>query len=496
MVRTLDRVGNFLLRWKISKKALAIIFVVLFVLSLVPIVVTAFYSVPVLDDYTFGRDAHLAYVHGESVWEGVMHTFVRFYNDWQGFYSSNFFAACQPYIFNVHLYFISVFTVLFFVISSYFYLFKVIIVDFLKISFEDYILITIPIVEVVVQKMPSIAEGFYWMDGSLTLVYASIFIYLLAFVLKHSLSNTKKQRLIYSALAVLSVIIISGSTPFNFVSYIVLMIVPLYYLIRNKKSTYKLMIIIFALFVIGLIIVVLAPGNNNRTETLHGMSIPKAIVYALGYSFFYSGQWISLLFIGVLAFISVVFYKAVDRIQFSFKYPLLFFCILYLAYASRISISLYAKSGSGALRQLNNYYYIFVLFVSISWLYFVGWVRKKTEVIKINNPHKTSVVFMLLIALILASSAISHGTTNGISTVSTGFSLLNGNTQKYYSEMMDRIDSYISDEEQVFVTPLSVYPSFFIEETLKSDDSFWTNTSIALYYEKQAIHYIDKKGDI
>ena len=85
MTKVLDKCGDFLLRWRISKKTLAIVFVVLFVLSLVPIVITCFYSVPGADDFGFGTRAHLSVVNGGSFLEGVLDTCNFYYNKWQGF---------------------------------------------------------------------------------------------------------------------------------------------------------------------------------------------------------------------------------------------------------------------------------------------------------------------------------------------------------------------------------------------------------------------------
>lgn len=66
MTVILDKITNFLCKLRISKKVLAVLFVIAFLLSLIPIVITAFYSVPTYDDYNFGYYTHKSVVDGDN----------------------------------------------------------------------------------------------------------------------------------------------------------------------------------------------------------------------------------------------------------------------------------------------------------------------------------------------------------------------------------------------------------------------------------------------
>ena len=491
MVRTLDRVGNFLLRWKISKKALAIIFVVLFVLSLVPIVVTAFYSVPVLDDYTFGLRAHLAYAHGDSFLSGALESCDYFYNNWQGVYTANFIASIQPFVFNENLYWISNITVLFAVCFSLFFFIKVIVINVLQADKWDYLLISIPIVTLFLQFMPGIQEGIYWMDGSLSLLVNSVYLIVFSLVILYHFSKKKKNKIIYSVLAVLLVLLFSGSSYLCYVTCLILTISSVIYCICKKHKTYKLILLLFGIYTVGVVVSVLAPGNAVRMSSVSGLSLPMSIMKALIMSVFYFGEWSSLFYIATLVFISVVFYSITKRTKYQFKYPLLVFVLCYIVYAGRMSVQYYATGTIGGWRQLNQYYLGFLLCITISFLYFVGWLSKKElidgKVLKYNRKA-VSVVLVMIIAFAFISGTVCYAYNHVVSSISTSISLVKGETKQYHSEMMRRIEKYNDpDLEGVEVSPLSVYPKFFVPEPLSEDYKYWTNESNAKYYEKQYI---------
>ena len=85
MFTLIDRFGELLNRLKISKRIIAGIIIGLFLLSLIPIIITMFYSVPVLDDYNFGYWSHKSIVDGDSFIGGIIKSNNEFFMTWQGF---------------------------------------------------------------------------------------------------------------------------------------------------------------------------------------------------------------------------------------------------------------------------------------------------------------------------------------------------------------------------------------------------------------------------
>lgn len=493
MIKAIDRIGIFLKNWKINKKTLAIIFVFLFVCSLIPIIITTFYSMPAFDDYSFGLHVHKALINGDSFWNGVIESCSYHYNYWQGFYTNNFINSAQPFNIDISLYWISNLSYLFIICISMFYFIKVILIDVLKASKTDYVLISVPITTIFLQFMPGISQAIYNTVLGLSLITNFICLLIFSFVIKYHLSKSKKTKFIYGSLAIILSILISGTPPIIFITVFLISIVAILYCLHNKYKVYKLLMCILAIFFVGLLISVLAPGNAYRTDTVSGYPLHMAIIRALAFSGFFLGEWFTLFFSAFLVFIAIIFFNIAKTSNYSFKNPLLVFIISYLIYASRISIQIFATGSIGGTRQLNEYYLGFLISTTISFLYFVGWISKKDFTNSIEYvSKKISVITILIISFTFICGTSYYAYNNTVTSLATTVSLINGNTQTYHKEMLERLDMIENNSKSdVVVSPLSIYPPFFMEEPLQTNKDFWTNQSVAAYYEKDSIILVE-----
>ena len=484
----ISKFGIFLKKWTISKKILAAIFIAIFSLTLIPIIVTCFYSVPVLDDYTFGYLSHKSISEGGSFLSGVIQANNSFFMNWQGFYTANFIAAAQPFNIDINLYFISNLVVLASIIFAFLYFGKVMLCNIFKVSFEDYIIITLPVLSLFLQFMPSIAEGLYWMDGSLSMLFTSCILTMFGFIINYHLYGKKR----YFILAVIIAILMSGSGLIGLLTVILVLATFLIYSLKKKYNCKTLIIAVMIIFFAGLIISVIAPGNQGRLNTVdHVKRTPVtfvlSILKALFYSFTYFGKWSTLCFIAIMILCSAVFYGYAKKSEYNFKNPLLVFVLCYLLYAARMSVELFLGETLGAGRQYNEYYYSFLILFAISILYFVGWLSKRNELQFKINKKKISVVFLVFVLFVFGAGCFNYRVKN-MSSVSTGLSFIKGETQQYSKEMRQRVDLYEDNSSKdVVVEPLSVYPMFFMEEPLSFDSNYWTNKSVARYYNKESV---------
>lgn len=245
---------------------LAIAFVIIFIISLIPIIVTAFYSVPVADDYNFEYLSHKSVTEGNSFFFGAIETTKSFYLSWQGFYSSNFLAALQLFNVNIDLYFISNLLIIFLLLFSVFYFSNTVLRKVFKIDIFDYILITVPLVTLLIQFLPSLAEGFYWMDGSLSMLTNSIMLLIFSFIIQYKLSGTKGRRAVYFVLSAVLMIIISGCSLLTYVTMLLVLTLALMYSFSKKYNTKLLIVTLMVIYTVGIIISIIAPGNAARIE--------------------------------------------------------------------------------------------------------------------------------------------------------------------------------------------------------------------------------------
>lgn len=493
MTAILDKITNFLCKLRISKKVLAVLFVIAFLLSLIPIVITAFYSVPTYDDYNFGYYTHKSVVEGTSFFAAILETMDFFYNNWQGFFSANLLAAIQPFNINADLYFISNLVAIFISIASLFYLLKVILCDLLKSNIVDYILISVPIVFLSVQFLPSIAEGFYWMDGSLSVVVYSILIFIFGFVIKYYLATTFKSKVVYFVLSVFFMLTVCGTGLNLFVMSELIAVVMLVYTIVKKIPVKSLLVTLMCIYFVGIMIALVAPGNNVRFTGNEGLSLIHSIFYGTFYSLVKFGTWTNLASIAILLFVSVIFYPIAKSSKYSFKKPFLVFLIMYCAFAATMAVQLKASGYLGAPRQMNAYYRTFLLMICGSVLYFVGWLSKRKEVAADFDRKKVAVLPMFIIFCVFCCGCLNYGV-KSISFFSTSISLANRQIQTYNKEMKERIALYENDQiSNVEVNELTYYPECFGAEPISNDTMYWTNRSVAKYYNKKSVKLVHSK---
>lgn len=102
------------------EKRTAIVIGSIFILSLVPLLIIAFYNVMCADDYSYGFLAHKAYMESHSVLSCLKAAAQKVHSSyfgWQGTYSAIFLMALQPGIISEKLYFLTTYFVLFFLLE-------------------------------------------------------------------------------------------------------------------------------------------------------------------------------------------------------------------------------------------------------------------------------------------------------------------------------------------------------------------------------------------
>lgn len=474
------------------KKSIAIILVCAFIALMLPIVITAFYSVPVFDDYTFGRDAHRAVSEGESFWIGVFHSCERFYNTWQGFYTSNLYASMQPYNVNVDYYFISNLTVIGLIIISFICFFKVILRDYLKMERADYIIIATLLLITFVEFMPSLAEGIYWMDGSLALAINCLQILAFACVIKYELTKEKK----YSMLATILILGISGSGVLSFVTLFMVLCSAIYFSSIKKIKAPKLMIFLFVLYAIGMTIAILAPGNQVRKAEVVGLGLIQSIALAIYYAIVYLGKWLSLSVLAVLGVISWIVFPYVQKSKMKFDCPVQFSVMCFGIYSARMSVQFYAAGYLGAPRQMNQYYLGFLICIVLWAIYMTGWLSKQHFSLHIEMKKKKKFFLALVCCFsMFVIGCFGYGLEN-MASGCTALGLIRGRTQQYNLEMRRRIVMYEDDElRDIEVEPLSYYPKFFMRESVSENKDDWANRAIAAYYNKNSVQLVEASNN-
>ena len=159
----------------INSKKLSTILIIMFVLSLIPILIMSFYSVPQQDDYYYGIKTYHAFNESSSflsVIKAAGDQVVKSYNDWQGTWSAIFLFALHPGIWGEEYYFLSTFILIFTMIGATFMFTETVLGRILKMPRQRRIIFTIIILFGQIQFVPAPVQSFYWWNGS---VYYTFF---------------------------------------------------------------------------------------------------------------------------------------------------------------------------------------------------------------------------------------------------------------------------------------------------------------------------------
>jgi hypothetical protein len=167
-----------------NEKYMTIVFAVLFVLSLLPLFVIAFYNYPGVDDFNHGIRTGVVYRDTHNVAAVLLVAFEYFgdmYNTWQGRFSDTFLTAINPVVFSETLYPVTAFIMLVMLMGSTAFFLHTILVRVLGLAGKYVVLVGVPILFFSLQSLPSPVEGFYWFSGAIAYTFFySLMLFLLS----------------------------------------------------------------------------------------------------------------------------------------------------------------------------------------------------------------------------------------------------------------------------------------------------------------------------
>ena len=279
------------------------VLVLVFLLSLLPILYASFYAHPVIDDFAFSASVHKAIRAGAGPFEVLsvsLKQVAETYIDWQGPFSITFISTFQPAVFSQDVYFVTAFVLLFALCFSTFFFIDTIIVKSFRESRTYSILISSVVLFCTCQFVINIPEAFFWWNAgiSYTFFYAMSLCFF-AFLIRMYLAESSTKRKVFFACCLFFAFFIGGSNySTTLCSLCVLALVLVYEVLNHKlnnKNTgsniYKYVIIIFAVFLVSFAINFAAPGNAVRASKFEGYGPVEAIAASIWQSFKYIGSW-------------------------------------------------------------------------------------------------------------------------------------------------------------------------------------------------------------
>lgn len=473
----------------VSHRALMLLVLAALLLVLIPLLMMGRYDVPCADDFNYGVNARLVYVHGGSIWQVIGAALERVrvtYQIWQGSYSAIFLMCLQPAVFGEGLYALTPWIMLGSLLGGLFCLCLVLFRRVLGLegSLGAIFAGTVGLLWVLLVPIP--VQSFYWFNGS---VYYTFFFGLslaaLALALRTAQAGGWGRILGLCLLAAF----LGGGNLVTGLSLAIMSVSGVALLLFFGKKQQALRLLVPALVMLGCFIVnIAAPGNAIRALSVdHEPNAVQAILLSFREAIVLGVRWTRLPVIAAMALLGYLFYQAVPASSFRFRFPGLVSLYSYCLYSAMFCPTMYAMGSRGDWRLVDIIFYAYLLLLGLNVLYWVGWLRQRREGAAAAQPKLLPVLGCLALCLVcLAVSAKIHG---GISLASAYTALSSGQAATYAREDQARLK--ILHDPEIRIAELPAYsdpPYLLFFDDIGPDPEDWRNVGVQTFYEKDRVY--------
>ena len=474
-----------------------------------PLFTIAKYDYPSADDWSFGKYMYRAMQAGEGI-AGVFHAIYQTLeqNVWEARFSILILSALQPAAFGEHFYQITPYLMIGSVILSQFLLLRECIAGQAKENRWLILPIGIPMAILQVLYCPYPEESFYWYNGSVnyTFVY-SLSLVLLTLYLEIALRETgKAKRVVLTVLACLLAILVGGNNFSTSVSTMCLLLCLQILFLIYRKDAFRRTWVITLLETLSVLKCATSPLTTARINGNFGGSVANtpimAILLSFERTFLNIISWTNLKTLLVLLLILPFLWKAVRKMQYTFRLPGLFTALSFGVYASQATATIYVDNTMGGGRQGAILWYFYVLWMAANVMYWCGWIAKcdaiKTQPAdkpdqtdkrgKIDRLAQKYLLRYCTVAGILLAAAVLFGNVQSTTSYRAYRMWRNGWAQAYGAGWEERLKVLKDDsvKNPVF-TPLN-YVELLMYTDLQPEGGYtWVNGACAEYYGKESV---------
>lgn len=316
-------------------RRLSYLLIVIYALSLIPVLVIGKYDYPSADDFSMGLGTRLVYEATGSllaVSGKILSETVRYYRTWIGYFTSCLFTTVSPATFGEAWYALTPAVILLALHVGVAVFFYALMEKALGMNRYVRRCMTVLALFLMVQRMPEGSlrvEAFYWYSGAgnYTLTFSAGLLYLAFYVLSVC-GVRRKNRSLFLVLACIMGFLAGGGNYLSALSFAVVSVLFAVYLVKMKtrqgenSRTGRLCVIgsllPAAFYLCGFAVSCLSPGNRIRGGEAEGYGALKSILLSLYYTLSYPlNQWMNWAVLLILALAGVIFWMGFAEIEFS-----------------------------------------------------------------------------------------------------------------------------------------------------------------------------------
>lgn len=485
-------------RFFVSIRTLSILATIAMIVLILPLILTAFYNRPILDDLVQPYPVAAAYRETGSAIHALIAAIketCRIWHAYSGIFSSMFASVFAPYAFHYRLGFIHPILLTAFMIFAIYEAVKCLHLVSKDIPKAYLWLITIVLTIMLLTTMPSVYEGYYWYSG--TMNYTLFFIYsLLLFtcLIKASCKQEEnaKAKWLHTSLFCLAFFILGGAnwmiSTYSLVVYGFIVI----WILLKKKPKRLILPILFLLT--GYLLAISAPGNTARQAVVGDrITIIGAFLTSFQHAInFCTQNWqyylISLLLLPVFFHLK----RFIPRLpRYLLLMPLCSICILAAAY-----FPLVYSTYSIFYRHRNIIFFVFSILLVINEAIFVFWIA---EFIPKLLPKKDICFFPAVVAAVVAVTfgMLSYYRTsvrfspfnvscNYPPAVAT-IHLTQGYSRNYAGSYDHLVHKLQTTEDDILIVDTFLYSPLLGMPDLQQDPANWVNEGFVQFYTDKDI---------
>ena len=504
--------------------------IVIYVLSLIPVLVIGKYDYPSADDFSMGLGTRLVYEATGSllaVAGKILSETARYYRTWIGYFTSCLFTTVSPATFGEAWYALTPAVILLALHVGVVVFFYALMEKALGMNRYVRRCMTVLALFLMVQRMPEGSlrvEAFYWYSGAgnYTLTFSAGLLYL-AFYVISVCDVRRKNRSLFLVLACIMGFLAGGGNYLSALSFAVVSVLFAIYLVNMKtrqgeNSRMGRLCVIRRLlpadfYLCGFAVSCLSPGNRIRGGEAEGYGALKSILLSLYYTLSYPlNQWMNWAVLLILALAGVIFWmgfaekttcSGAQAVQLRFAAPFPATVLAYGIVSCVVTPALYAQGNMDAGRIQSTFWLHAVLVLLLLEWYLVGGLyrrfskeqnvsaasclRNASAASCLRNGAGGFVRAILLFFLVFSLLAVK-GNPDFYTGTSAVSELLDGSAAQYGRENEARLRILKNPGEQDVVLPrYTVQPNLLYFEDVSEDPGDWINQKMSEYYGKNSI---------
>lgn len=499
---------------------ISIMIIVIFVLSLIPILYLARYDVATGDDYGYGTLTHIAWMNSHSlveVFKAICTQIRQSYNGWQGTWFTIALFTLQPEVFCDGTYQLVPFIVIGMQAFAVLFFTHRFVRKKLKCDKMTRLSVSAILLFIFIQFVPSTQAGIYWWVG--TAHYMPSFdMALICIALADDYLESHKIRGLI-VLVIMQLLLGGGSYQAAILTPLSIIVLIITRVVNGRRIDKKdlFLAVPFIAEMVSLIISAAAPGNKVRAGEDFGFSIGRAfgtivqsfeesfsdMLKLFGSSALVLGLIVAMCVILVVGIYFVVYSENSELNGFSVRFPGLFILMMICLNAASHAPALYAAVGvSGGVGNTN--FYMMVLTITASIVYLGLWVVQRIKnskdsstsslvdgnriVLLILSDKGRKIISAFFVLCLLCLCFIGrHGIKS--MTVIECIDYISSGQAADYGEQMKLQKEILSDESDLNpVVPMINNEQGPLQQMPVTDDpDAWSNRVTAEFYGKETV---------